>query len=119
MISTPEFILKEETDPITRENFKRLSNFLQNFPLFRGEWKFFEKTFTAAVTNFPIAHGLGFTPTDVILTGIYGAGTIGFDMITFNFDSFTETNINVSVSDACRVRFFVGAYKEESSRTGR
>lgn len=119
MISTPEFIFKDLTDEYTRENFKRLQLFLQKFPLFRGEWVFLEKTFTSAVTDLDIAHGLGFTPKDIILTGVSGAGTIGFDIITFNFDSFDETNINVTTTDACTVRFFVGCYKEESSRTGR
>ena len=119
MISIPEFILKDVDDVYIRENFKRLTVFLQEFPLFRGEWAFFEKTFTAAVTDLDIAHGLGFTPKDVILTGVSGAGVTGFGIITFNFDEFDETNINVTTTGACTVRFFLGAYKEESGRLGR
>lgn len=114
MISLPEFIFKDIDDIYIRENFKRLNLFFQKFPLFRGEWKFFERTFDGAVTNEKIAHGLDFKPTDVIQTSITGAGAI-----TFNYASFDGTNIDVTTTGACTVRFFVGAYKEESSRTGR
>jgi hypothetical protein len=114
MISLPEFILKDIDDEFIRENFKRLTLFLQKFPFFRGEWVFIEKTFTAAATNLNIAHGLGFKPTDIILTSTIGAGAV-----TFNYSSFTDTNINVTVTNSCVIRFFVGAYKEESSRSGR
>lgn len=114
MISFPGFILKDIDDPYIRENFKRLESFLQDFPLFRGEWRFFELTFSAAVTNEKRAHGLGFTPLDVIQTSVAGAGDI-----TFNHSEFSDTTIDVTTTGACVVRCFIGAYKEESSRTGR
>lgn len=114
MISTPEFITKDIEDPYIRENFKRLSNFLQSFPLFRGEWAFFELTFDSAKTNALIGHGLGFRPTDIIQTSKTGAGDI-----TFNYDLFTSENLNITTTGACVVRCFVGAYKEESGRQGR
>lgn len=114
MISLPEFITKDIIDPYIRENFKRLTYWMQGFPFFRGEWVFKELTFTAAVTNKAIPHGLDFKPTDVIQTSTTGAGDI-----TFNFSSFTTENINVTTTGACVVRCFIGAYKEESSRAGR
>ena len=118
MISLPEFILKDIDDVYIRENFKRLALFLQKFPLFRGEWQFFELNFDQAVVALNIAHGLDFTPTDVILTAVSG-GTVGVGAVEFNFDNFDDTNINITTTEACTVRFFAGAYKEESSRTGR
>lgn len=114
MISLPDFFLKELEDEYTRENFKNLILFMQKFPFFRGEWIFLTKTFTGAVTNLNIPHGLGFKPTDVLQTSKTGAGSI-----TFNYDKFTTTNINITTTGACVVRFFLGAYKEESSRSGR
>ena len=114
MISLPEFIYKDLEDQYNRENWERLSAFLQEFPLFRGEWRFFTLTFTAAVTARDVAHGLGFKPTDIIQTSTIGAGAL-----TFNFSSFTTENINVTTTGACTVRCFIGAYKEESSRQGR
>jgi hypothetical protein len=114
MISTPEFILKDIEDQYVRENFKRLTLFLQAFPLFRGEWQFFEITTTKAETNLKVFHGLGFKPTDVIQTSITGAGAI-----TFNYGLFSDESLDITTTDACVTRCFVGAYKEESSRTGR
>lgn len=114
MISSPEFILKDITDPYIRENFKRLSGFLQEFPFFRGEWEFFTINIGSSVTNLKLAHGLGFKPLDVIQTSKSGAGDI-----TFNFDNFSETELDITTTGACSVRCFIGAYKEESSRGGR
>jgi hypothetical protein len=114
MISLPEIILKDIDDPYVLENFKRLKFFLQDFPLFRGEWHFLQVTLTSAVTNKKIAHGLGFKPLDIIQTSKIGAGDI-----TFNFSSFDAVNIDVTTTGACVVRCFIGAYKEESGRSGR
>lgn len=113
-IGIPRFIFKDIPDEYLRENFKRLNNFMQDFPLFRGDWKFFTLTFTAAVTNGKVQHGLGFRPLDVIQTSKTGAGSI-----TFNFDKFTADSLDVTTTGACVVRCFVGAYKEESVGVGR
>lgn len=103
----PDFLFKDIDDVYVRENFKKLSTFVKNFPLFRGNWVFSEETFTTAVTNLNVAHGLGFRPTDIIQTSKTGAGNI-----TFNYSSFTETHISVTTTGACVVRFFIGAYSE-------
>jgi hypothetical protein len=113
MIRIPELLLKDIQDVYIRENFRRITLFFQDFPFFRGEWAFFEREFAGAVTNEEVAHGLGFKPLDVIQTSKIGAGSI-----TFNFSLFTDTHINVTTTGACTVRFFVGAYKEESGRRG-
>jgi hypothetical protein len=113
-LTGPTFILKDLEDPYARENFKRLLDYLDKFPFFRGEWAFFTFTLPNAVTNLNLAHGLGFKPLDVIQTSITGAGTI-----TFNYSRFTDETISVTTSGACSVRCFIGAYKEESSRAGR
>lgn len=114
MISLPELIFKDIDDVYIRENFKRLNLFFQDFPFFRGEWRFFEFTFDGAVTGELLGHGLDFKPTDVIQTAVSDGETV-----TFNFDDFTTENISVTTSGACTVRCFIGAYKEESSRSGR
>jgi hypothetical protein len=115
MISLPEFIFKDVEDPYIRENFKRLNLFLQDFPLFRGEWKFFEFDLLAGVET-TISHGLDFKPTDVIQTALISdALTIAY----FDHAKFTDEVFVVTSTEACTVRCFIGAYKEESSRSGR
>lgn len=96
-------------DEYVRENFERLSNFLLNDGLLRGEWKFFTITFTAAVTNLKYPHHLGFLPKDILQTSKTGAGSI-----TFNYDLFTATNLDITTTGACVVRFFAGSYKDEA-----
>lgn len=104
----PELILKDIQDPWVRENFFRLQKFLKKFPLFRGEFEFREFTFTQAGTNLKVPHALGFAPTDILQTSLVGAGTL-----TWNYASFDNKNLDVTVTGPCTVRAFVGAYREE------
>lgn len=103
----PDLILKNIEDKWTRENFYRIQQFYNNFPLFRGNWKFFELTFDGAVTNKEVLHGLDFEPTDIIQTSVKGAG-----ILTWDYDLFSRENIVVTTTGACTVRAFVGAYRE-------
>jgi len=114
MINIPQLILKNITDIHIRDNFLRLKEFFQDDVLLKGQWQFFELTFDGAVTDQDRAHGLGFKPLDVIQTSVTGAGTI-----TFNNDSFTNENINVTTTGACVVRCFIGAYREQAARNSR
>lgn len=77
--------------------------------LLRGEWKFFEIRFTAAVTNFKYQHRLGFKPLDVLQTSKTGAGAL-----TWNYDTFDKDYLNVTTTGPCVVRAFVGRYEEQS-----
>lgn len=102
-----KFFLSEIADLFTRQNFERLDRFLQAEPLLRGNFKFFELTFSAAVTNHSVRHGLSFRPLDVIQT--YKTDGI---TVTFIPDSFTESVIKLTTSGACTVRAFIGRYEE-------
>lgn len=95
-------------DPLARENFQRIQDASLKDALPKGEWKFFEIVFTKAVTNFKYPHSLGFMPKDIIQTSLKGAGTL-----TWNYNLFTQTDLNITTSGACTVRAFVGSYSEE------
>lgn len=110
MILLPDFIFKDIEDTYIRENFKRLSLFLQKDALLKGSWSFFTFEFDGAVTNDRVRHGLGFKPLDVIQTSITGPGSI-----TFNYDLFDKESIDVTTTGACVVRAFIGAYKEDNT----
>jgi hypothetical protein len=103
----PDFILKDVQDQWVRENFFRLQKFLQGVPFLKGEFVFFEKSFPAGAGGVIFPHGLLFRPTDIIQTAVSNNG-----IITWNYDKFTKTDLNVSVSGPCTVRAFVGAYRE-------
>lgn len=109
MISLPDLILKDITDKYIRENFFRLQKFFIKFPLYRTELVFFERNFLSAVTSQTVAHGLGFKPTDIIQTSLIGPGTL-----TWEYDKFDAINLVVTTTGACKVRAFIGAYREEN-----
>lgn len=105
-----KLFVKETNDPITRENMKRLqSELTSDQVILKGEWKFFELTFTTAVTNYKYPHKFGFTPKDVIQT--YASGAMA---VLWNYDSFDGTNLDITTSEAGTVRAFIGRYAEGS-----
>lgn len=103
-------LVKETFDPIDRENMKRIQNeFTSVQVILKGQWKFFEITFTGAVTNFKQKHLLDFVPKDIIQTSKTGAGSL-----TWNYTLFDRTNLDITTTGACIVRAFVGSYLEGS-----
>lgn len=98
-----KLLIKETPDEIVKENFRRVAESLNSDVISSGNWRFIELTFTAAVTGFLYKHNMPFTPKDIIQTSKTGAGSV-----TFNYASFDETNINITTTGACVVRFFLG-----------
>lgn len=99
--------LEEIKDPATRENFQKLENEFGTNPIFKGSWRFIEITFDDAVAHFKYPHGLGFIPKDKIELSVIGAGDV-----TWNYDDFDRTNIDVTTTGACVVRALVGKVSE-------
>lgn len=103
----PKVLLREVQDPIARENFKGLVEFLMKIPILRGAFEFREFTFSSAGTFAP-KHGLTFIPKDLIVTSVIGSGTVAWDYGSFNRDT-----LAVTTTGPCTVRAFVGAYSED------
>lgn len=101
---SPQLSIKEIADLYVQKNFQNLSNYFrdQNQLL---NFKFFEVVFTGPTTNYKLAHGLGLIPQDIIVTKGIGTGNV-----YFNHGLFTSTQLDITVTAACRIRFFVGAY---------
>lgn len=103
-----KLLVKETEDEVTQENMKRLQKELTDTQvILKGNWRFVEITFTEAVTNFKYPHKLNFVPIDVLQTSLSGVG-----FVQWNYDEFDFTNLDISASDACVVRAFVGRYQE-------
>lgn len=101
-----KLLVKETTDEITRQNMQRIQKeFTETQLILRGQWKFVEITFDKAVTNFKYPHKLSFTPKDILQTSLIGAGDL-----TWNFALFDKTNLDITTTDACVVRAFIGSY---------
>lgn len=100
-----DLLINQVVDPVARENFVKISEYVGSENLLLGQFKFYEIIFTQAETNKKIPHGLGFLPKDIIQTSRTGVGEINW-----NFDEFDSTYLDVSTSDACVVRAFIGSY---------
>lgn len=94
-------------DPVARECFQWIIDYVQQVPLLQGTFDHFELTFLKAETELLIPHNLGFMPQDIITTSTIG-GTV-----TFVYQKFTTTNLCITTSAATVVRFFAGRYKKE------
>ena len=92
-------------DESTVEALEIIKDTLIPEPFISSGFEFITATFTASGT-FKVAHGLGFKPLDVIQSSLTGAGAL-----TWNYGSFDSTNLSVTVTDACVVRAFIGAYR--------
>ena len=98
-------LLDNLVDDRVRYNFQTILEYIRRVPILRGEFKHFELTFTKAETNKRIPHNLGFLPLDVIQTRLTGSGAI-----TWNYSLFTDTFLDVTTTNACVVRAFIGRY---------
>jgi precorrin isomerase len=87
-------------EPQVRDNFKSIEQELNRNPITNGEWKLFDKTFTATGT-FNITHRLGFKPLDVIET--FNEATVSYDIVNASSEIIT-----VTVTVVGRVRFLLG-----------
>lgn len=107
MIEQVSLFRKEVEDEFSQENFVRLQSYLNNHTLLKGEFKFFEFFFDAAVTNKQITHKLPFVPKDVLTLHVSNGATV-----TWNYDTFTATYVDVTTSGSCTLRAFIGRYEE-------
>lgn len=89
-----------------RTGFESIKRFIENNPIAAGEWRFIELQFSSSVTNYGYKHSLNFTPSDVIQTSVIWTSTVG--TVTWNYTSFTSTDINITVTQPCTIRAFIG-----------
>ena len=104
MAAKPTLFISQIADQLSQKNFQNLQDyFLAQNQL--QDFAFKELVFTGAVTNQAVPHSLGYTPKDVLVTHKSGVGAA-----TFQWGQFTPTNMYISTSGACRLRFFYGTY---------
>lgn len=104
MSQAPEFVIDRITDQVVRDNFRKLKEFMDSELVFSGFRKF-EITFTAAEPHHRLPHGLGFLPKDIVLTSRIGSG-----VVSFNQDLSTTTELDLTSTGACVVRFIAGSF---------
>jgi hypothetical protein len=109
MSNRPRLLVREISDQYSRENFIRLNDFYSQQTALLG-FKHFEFTIVETGTQ-KLAHNLGITPKDVLVTSIRGSGTV-----VWNYGDFDRTNLNLTVSGSASVesptiiRLYVGTH---------
>lgn len=93
-------------DQPTRESIQWLYDYVTAEGILQSNFKHFALEFRKAETEVKIPHGLGFAPIDIIQTYNTGAGAI-----TFVYEKFDTTNLVLTTSGACVIRFFAGRYQ--------
>ena len=97
---SPPLIITQITDKYVQQNFRSLQTYFQQNNQLLG-FNFYEVNLSKATSNFLVAHGLSYIPLDIIVTQCSGPGTV-----TFNYGLFDKTNVNITTTDAARIRFF-------------
>lgn len=103
-----ELILKDIEDPVSRENFARLSNFINRQVWFEGDFQLFDITIPSENPNFKIKHGLTFIPADIIPVAVEGNYNYYFKYI--NFD---REYMYVNAEGPVRIRFLAGKLQDQ------
>lgn len=101
---SPILETKQVQDQYIRKNFVNLQQYFQSQNQLLN-FQFFDIVFSAAVTNQKVQHGLSYIPRDIIMLAVTGSG-----LVTFNLGIFDSTNMNITTTGACHVRFFAGTY---------
>lgn len=95
-------------DGPTRDLLFKVCQYIERNPLLSYGFEFLEYTFSGAATNQEVSHGLGYKPSDVILTSKTGSASV-----TINYDLTTESSLFLTTSGATTVRLLVGKYRSE------
>lgn len=104
-----ELGLDKISDIGVRDNFAAIQEEFKS-PIYNFKFQFFELNFTAAVTNYRFKHNMPFLPKDVIVTSQKGAG-----VATFNYSLFDKDYLDITTTDAVKIRFLVGNFNNDSN----
>lgn len=102
-----DLLNKEIQDEYVRENFERIKRDLEAQQILSGFWNFFEVEFTQLGVKVPFKHNLKFIPKDIIILSVEGSRNF-----YFNYEDFDATNLYITVTAPCRVRFLAGNYRD-------
>lgn len=95
-------------DANIRNNMDAIKYNVNKCSILTGQWKLFELTFTEASSNYKHPHGFPYIPKDIIHLSTTGSGTV-----TFNYNSFDDTFLDLTASAECKIRFLSGLIQPE------
>lgn len=90
-------------DPKIRAALEVIKGVLNSSDLVGAKLRHVVINVNGAVTGHNVSHNLGYVPTDVIITGLTGSGTV-----TWNYDKFTKDALNLTTSGPAQIRALIG-----------
>jgi hypothetical protein len=106
-----DLILKDVSDPILRENFFRIQQFIASNTFTANDFKFIEADVPKEASAYPVNHGLKYTPTDIIPLSAEG----DFNYF-FRTDMSDGKNVYINSDGPVRLRFLVGRINQVGRR---
>lgn len=103
-----DLILKDIEDPYVRENFFRLSQFINRQVWFEGDFQLYDVTIPREYNDFKVRHGLTFIPADIIPLAV--EGNYNF---YFKYKDFDTENMYIHAEGPVRIRFLAGKLKDQ------
>lgn len=103
-----DLILKDIEDPHIRENFFRLTRFLNSQIWFEGDFQLYDITIPDEYPAFKVRHGLSFIPTDII--PLASEGNYNY---YFKYNDFDLENMYIAADGPVRIRFLAGKLKDQ------
>jgi len=104
-----DLILKDIEDPYIRENFFRLTEFINRQVFFDGDFKLYDVTIPGEFNSFKIRHGLTFIPVDIIMLSVEGNYNL-----YFRYKDFDKDNMYLNTEGPVRLRFLAGKLKDQT-----
>jgi hypothetical protein len=103
-----DLILKDIEDPYIRENFFRLTQFINRQVWFEGDFQLYDVTIPAHTKFFKVRHGLTFIPTDIIPLAVEGDYNF-----FFRYKDFDAENMYIFATGPVHVRFLAGKLSDQ------
>lgn len=103
-----DLILKDIKDTYVRENFFRISRFVNSIVFSNQTFKLFNVDIKTASTKFPIKHGFQFIPEDIVVTRVEG----DFNFY-FRYQEFDRDNLYVTAAGPVRLKFLAGSFENQ------
>lgn len=103
------FLARPDVPKEMREILENLRSALNSEVFAKIEGAHLKIVLDAAVTNKRIPHGLKFVPKDVVQTFVTPDSGV---TVTWNYDEFDATYIDLTTNGACTIRAIVGRYEE-------
>lgn len=99
-----EFLEERIEDPIVRENFEKLRNFINDRIFLSTNFRLIEVKVDKPSNDYEVFHNQISKPKDILIT------YVSTGLVTINFEKTTKKTISLNVTNPCNIRLLVGSF---------